>query len=263
LIGLFVSSDARNVYRLSQAFSSKHQGDPLTPRECFGIAIRTIGTLLLFVSVMYLYSFLVVLLFHGMPHTYPLALSRCVCGGVCRRPVFSSRSSASIAACISGGKAPERCQRRRLANRRMNGFIHATTLDTPEMKLRTLIKIIALLIGVFLASAGATLAYIAASSGPKAGVTGSSLVASGFILVAAPFLTFPFSTRLAKLLLLITMFAFACGVLWLAFQPNLPSSHPATIQMAAIAFGVTLVARVGLALRRQPRQRSSVQSAKH
>jgi hypothetical protein len=45
----------------------------MTPRECFGIAIRIIGTLLLFVSVMYLYSFLVVLLFHGMPRTYPLA----------------------------------------------------------------------------------------------------------------------------------------------------------------------------------------------
>ena len=45
----------------------------MTPRECFGIAVRTIGILVLFASVMYLYSALAVLLFHGMPHNYPLA----------------------------------------------------------------------------------------------------------------------------------------------------------------------------------------------
>jgi hypothetical protein len=45
----------------------------MAPRECFGIAIRTIGILVLFASVMYLYSALAVLFVHGMPHTYPLA----------------------------------------------------------------------------------------------------------------------------------------------------------------------------------------------
>jgi hypothetical protein len=44
----------------------------MTPRECFGIAIRTIGILLLFASVMYLYSALALLLFSGMPRNYPL-----------------------------------------------------------------------------------------------------------------------------------------------------------------------------------------------
>ena len=44
----------------------------MTPRECFGIAVRTIGILVLFASVMYLYSASAVLLVHGMPHTYPL-----------------------------------------------------------------------------------------------------------------------------------------------------------------------------------------------
>jgi hypothetical protein len=44
----------------------------MTPRECFGIAIRTIGILLLFGSVMYLYSALAILVLNGMPHTYPL-----------------------------------------------------------------------------------------------------------------------------------------------------------------------------------------------
>lgn len=42
------------------------------PRECFGIAIRTIGILLLFGSVMYLYSAFAILVLNGMPHTYPL-----------------------------------------------------------------------------------------------------------------------------------------------------------------------------------------------
>lgn len=44
----------------------------MTPRECFGIAIRTIGILVLFASVMYLYSAFAILFVHGMPHTYPL-----------------------------------------------------------------------------------------------------------------------------------------------------------------------------------------------
>jgi len=50
----------------------KKQGNLMTPRECFGIAIRTIGILLLFASVMYLYSALALLLFSGMPRNYPL-----------------------------------------------------------------------------------------------------------------------------------------------------------------------------------------------
>ena len=45
----------------------------MTARECFGVAIRTIGILLLFASVMYLYSAAALLLFHGMPRRYPLA----------------------------------------------------------------------------------------------------------------------------------------------------------------------------------------------
>lgn len=44
----------------------------MTSREYFGIAVRTIGILVLFASVMYLYSALAVLFVHGMPHTYPL-----------------------------------------------------------------------------------------------------------------------------------------------------------------------------------------------
>lgn len=42
------------------------------PKEYFGIAIRTIGILVLFASVMYLYSTLAILFVSGMPHTYPL-----------------------------------------------------------------------------------------------------------------------------------------------------------------------------------------------
>lgn len=44
----------------------------MTARECFGVAIRTIGLLVLVASVMYLYSGLAILFVHGMPRTYPL-----------------------------------------------------------------------------------------------------------------------------------------------------------------------------------------------
>ena len=44
----------------------------MTPKECFGIAVRTIGVLVLFGSVMYLYSAVAILVLNGMPHTYPL-----------------------------------------------------------------------------------------------------------------------------------------------------------------------------------------------
>jgi len=44
----------------------------MAPRECFGIAIRTIGIVMLVVSVMYFYSAVAVLFFPGMPHTSPL-----------------------------------------------------------------------------------------------------------------------------------------------------------------------------------------------
>jgi hypothetical protein len=45
----------------------------MSPRDCFGIAIRTIGALVLFASLMYLYSASAILFFYGMPHAYPLA----------------------------------------------------------------------------------------------------------------------------------------------------------------------------------------------
>jgi hypothetical protein len=44
---------------------------------------------------------------------------------------------------------------------------------------------------------------------------------------------------------------FAGSMVWLAFQPNLPTHHPAAFQLAAIAFGVTLIARIRSALRRK------------
>ena len=45
----------------------------MEPREYFGVAIRTIGVLVIFASVMYLYSAVAIEFVSGMPHSYPLA----------------------------------------------------------------------------------------------------------------------------------------------------------------------------------------------
>jgi lipopolysaccharide export LptBFGC system permease protein LptF len=71
------------------------------------------------------------------------------------------------------------------------------------------------------------------------------------LLIAAPLLAFPFSSRVAKSLLVLAMFVLAFGMLWLAFQSNSSASHPALVQVAAIAFAVMLLARVVLVLRRK------------
>jgi hypothetical protein len=74
-----------------------------------------------------------------------------------------------------------------------------------------------------------------------------------FVVTGAPFLAFPFSANIAKLLGVFALFAYSATTLWLAFQPNLPDRNIALIQAATIAFAVLLSARVGLALRRNRR----------
>jgi len=91
---------------------------------------------------------------------------------------------------------------------------------------------------------------VAASGAVKTGPIAGYVAGLGFLLVAAPLLTFPFSNRVAELLLALALLALALGMLWLAFQPNLPTSHPILVQVAAVVFAVMLLARVGLALRR-------------
>ena len=119
------------------------------------------------------------------------------------------------------------------------------------MKVDSLIKGFTFLAGTCFAALGAFWLFLAASSAITTGAFSGYMAGAGFLLVAAPLLAFPFSIRFAKLLLVFALCVLALGVLWSAFQPNLPFSYPALVQLAAIAFAVLLAARVGLALCRK------------
>ncbi|WP_395117209.1 hypothetical protein ACFCQI_07585 [Rhodanobacter sp. FW102-FHT14D06] len=119
------------------------------------------------------------------------------------------------------------------------------------MKLRAFAKILSFLAGLCLAAVGVAWLFIASSGAVKASPFAGYLVGAGFLSVAAPLLAFPFSIRVAKALVALVMVGLAVGMLWLAFRPDSPSSHPSLVQAAAIAFAVTLFARIGLALRRK------------
>jgi hypothetical protein len=121
----------------------------------------------------------------------------------------------------------------------------------PKVKLRTLTKVFTFLVGACIALLGVVWIFITASGTVKTDPVAGYVAGAGFLLVAAPLLAFPFSTRVAKSLLVLAMFVLAFGMLWLAFQPNSPASHPALVQVAAIAFAVMLLARVVLVLRRK------------
>ena len=119
------------------------------------------------------------------------------------------------------------------------------------MKLRTLTKVFTFLVGAFVALLGVVWVFVTASGAVKADPVAGYVASAGFLLIAAPLLAFPFSTRVAKSLLVLAMFVLAFGMLWLAFQPNSPASHPVLVQVASIAFAVMLVTRVVLVLRRK------------
>jgi hypothetical protein len=121
----------------------------------------------------------------------------------------------------------------------------------PKVKLRTLTKVLTFLVGACIALLGMTWVFTAISGAVKTSSVAGYVAGAGFLLIAAPLLAFSFSTRVAKSLLVLVMSALAFGMLWLAFQPDLPTNHPALVQLAAIAFAVMLLARIGLALRRK------------
>jgi hypothetical protein len=120
-----------------------------------------------------------------------------------------------------------------------------------KVKAYTLIKGFTFLVGVCLAALGTFWLFLAVSGAITPGATAGYVAGSGFLLVSAPLLAFSFSVRVARYLLVLALCALALGLLWSAFQPELPSNYPALVQLAAIAFAVLLVARVGLALRRK------------
>ena len=120
------------------------------------------------------------------------------------------------------------------------------------MKLHSFAKILSFVVGASIALLGCLWIFIAASGALKTDPLAGYVPGAGFVLVAGPFLAFPFSVRVAKALLVFFMFVLAIGMLWFSFQPGLTATYPLLVQAGAIAFAVTLFARVGLALRRKP-----------
>jgi hypothetical protein len=120
-----------------------------------------------------------------------------------------------------------------------------------KVKIYTCIRGFTFLVGLCLAAVGSFWLCLAVSGAITTGASTGYVAGSGFLLVSAPLLAFPFSSRIATSLFVLALSALALGILWSAFQPELPSNHPALVQLAAIAFAVLLVARVGLALRRK------------
>ena len=116
---------------------------------------------------------------------------------------------------------------------------------------RKIVKILAFLIGLLLLANAAIWLVMTSSGAVSTGAIAGYLASAAFLLAAFSFLVFPFSTRLAKLSGTLVLLALACGMLWAVFRLNLPVESPKLAQIAAIAFGVLLLARVGLALRRK------------
>jgi hypothetical protein len=116
-----------------------------------------------------------------------------------------------------------------------------------------IIKIVSFLVGLLFAGLGLFVLFTLASGAVVAGNRDALVTGICFVLVALPFLAFPFSLRLAKLLGVLVLLVLAAAALWLVFSPSLAVAHPAIYQVAAIALGVLLVARVGLALLRRRR----------
>jgi len=118
------------------------------------------------------------------------------------------------------------------------------------MQLGKLAKAASLVTGSFLALFGFLFLAIAATGDFVQGQVVAVVMGVSLLLAALPPLAYRFSSRLARLLLVLLLFVLAAALLWLVFRPELPVARPAIYQVAAIAFAVLLLARVGLALRR-------------
>jgi hypothetical protein len=113
------------------------------------------------------------------------------------------------------------------------------------------IKAASLLIGAALALLGGVFFYAYAVGDFVQGRSVAIFMGISLILASTPIFAFAFSTRAAKFLLVVLLFAFAAALLWMVFfNPAQAVARPWIYQTAAISFAVLLVIRVGLALRR-------------
>jgi len=112
-------------------------------------------------------------------------------------------------------------------------------------------KTLSILAGSAIALFGVTWLVIAGSGAVKTGQALGYVAGGAFLIAATPFLAFPFSQRLAKILATLLLLMLALAMVWFAFRPGEPIDRPVLAQVGAISFAVLLFARVGLAMRRR------------
>ena len=115
------------------------------------------------------------------------------------------------------------------------------------------LKAASLLAGAFLAFVGSSILLAVGSGDVRVGEQGATFMGVAFLAVAAPCVVYPFSSRLASLLLALALLGFAVAMLWLAFGADAVTGRVMMFQAAAGAFAVILVLRFWLVYRRRPR----------
>ena len=113
--------------------------------------------------------------------------------------------------------------------------------------LSKLTKAASLVCGLFIAALGLVWLWIGVSGDLHPDSSIGYFAGAAFLVIATPFLAFPFNRRSAKTLAILALLLFAFASLWLAFRPGQPLERSALAQAAAIALAVLLVARIGLA----------------
>lgn len=125
------------------------------------------------------------------------------------------------------------------------------------MKFRKVVKMLVFVAGLILALAGVSALAMAASGSVSLGQSSVYAIGSSLLLIAAPCITLLFSVRLAQVLGLVVLLAFAIGALWLGFGSTVSLERPWLFQAAAIVFAVLVISRVGLFLRNKTSSRGT------
>ena len=104
---------------------------------------------------------------------------------------------------------------------------------------------------VILAATGALLVALVAAGQVLEGQTGALISGIGFIVMAAPALAMPFSLRVAKRLLMLTLCCLAALAVWLCFWPKEGVIPTLQLRVAVLAFPVLRILRMLLARHRK------------
>ena len=115
------------------------------------------------------------------------------------------------------------------------------------------LRAVSLLAGAFLAFVGSSILIAVGAGDVRIGEQGATFMGLAFLAAGAPCVVYPFSSRLASLLLALALLCFAVAMLWIAFGADAVTGQVKMFQAAAGAFAAILVLRFWLAYRRRPR----------